>query len=94
MKVIGLQPLIYPGIFCSAGINGIEAAYYLYNALRAVEEKWNSDEERKAYPLSKEFSHYKHPINFNLVRTSFNPFSIYQPSHCPASPREFLAFRE
>ncbi len=52
----------------SAGINGIEAAYYLYDALRKVEAKWNTEEERKACPQSKPYDSNPHPINFNLVR--------------------------
>ena len=52
----------------SAGINGIEAAYYLYDALRNVEAKWNTEEERKACPQSKPYDSNPPPINFNLVR--------------------------
>ncbi|KAL6075684.1 ArgE/DapE family deacylase [Balamuthia mandrillaris] len=47
----------------SAGINGIEAAYYLYGELKQVEERWNSAEERAKHPV---YSHIAHPINFNL----------------------------
>ncbi len=53
----------------SAGVNGIEAAYFLYDALRKVEEKWNSEEERSACP---QYNNFKHPINFNLVKSLFS----------------------
>eukprot|EP01112_Ceratiomyxa_fruticulosa_P022498 TRINITY_DN824_c0_g1_i2.p1 TRINITY_DN824_c0_g1~~TRINITY_DN824_c0_g1_i2.p1 ORF type:complete len:424 (-),score=97.62 TRINITY_DN824_c0_g1_i2:158-1429(-) len=44
----------------SAGINAIEATYYLFNALKELEEKWNNLERPEVYKK------FKHPINFNL----------------------------
>lgn len=45
----------------SAGINALEAAYYLVHSLKDLEESWNAPERRPA--LWKDF---KHPVNFNF----------------------------
>lgn len=45
----------------SAGINALDAAYYLVQSLKDLEEKWNEPERRPA--LWKDF---KHPVNFNF----------------------------
>jgi acetylornithine deacetylase len=45
----------------SAGINALDAAYYLVSSLKSLEEKWNLPEYRPE--LWKDF---KHPINFNF----------------------------
>jgi len=47
----------------SAGVSGIEAAQFLYDAMRKLEVEWNSEEQRSAHP---EYAAFKHPINFNL----------------------------
>lgn len=45
----------------SAGINALDAAYYLVQSLKGLEESWNAPERRPA--LWKDF---KHPVNFNF----------------------------
>jgi len=45
----------------SAGINALDAAYYLVQSVKTLEEKWNAPKMRPA--LWKDF---KHPINFNF----------------------------
>jgi acetylornithine deacetylase len=71
----------------SAGINGIEAAYYLYDALRKVEEKWNTEEERKAHPQSKPYDSNKHPINFNLGVIHGGEWASSVPTECKFEAR-------
>lgn len=46
----------------SAGINAIEAAFYLYQSLKELEELWNKEKEE-----TKNYKDFKHPINFNIV---------------------------
>lgn len=59
----------------SAGINALDAAYYLVQSLKSLEEKWNEPERRPA--LWKDF---KHPINFNFGTISGGEW----PSSVPA----------
>jgi acetylornithine deacetylase len=71
----------------SAGINGIEAAYYLYDALRKVEAKWNTEEERKACPQSKPYDSNPHPINFNLGVIHGGEWASSVPTECKFEAR-------
>ena len=59
----------------SAGINALDAAYYLVQSLKTLEDKWNEPERRPA--LWKDF---KHPINFNFGTISGGEW----PSSVPA----------
>lgn len=59
----------------SAGINALDAAYYLVQSLKNLEESWNAPEMRP--PLWKDF---KHPINFNFGTISGGEW----PSSVPA----------
>jgi acetylornithine deacetylase len=45
----------------SAGINAIEAAYALFDALRGLEAEWNEPTHRHAL-----YRDHAHPVNFNL----------------------------
>lgn len=47
----------------SAGINAIEAAYALFDALRGLEAEWNDPEHRHDL-----YRDHAHPVNFNLGR--------------------------
>ncbi|MDR6289120.1 acetylornithine deacetylase [Inquilinus ginsengisoli] len=47
----------------SAGINAIEAAYALFDALRGLEAEWNEPAHRHAL-----YRDHVHPVNFNLGR--------------------------
>lgn len=47
----------------SAGINAIEAAYSLFDALRGLEAEWNEPAHRHAL-----YRDHAHPVNFNLGR--------------------------
>jgi len=45
----------------SAGINAIEAGYKLYDAIRTIEDEWNSPSV-----LPSAYNNMKHPVNTNL----------------------------
>ncbi|MQX36131.1 M20 family metallopeptidase [Roseospira navarrensis] len=47
----------------SAGLNAIEAAYRLFDALHPLEAAWNAPDHR--HPL---YADHAHPVNFNLGR--------------------------
>jgi len=70
----------------SAGINGIEAAYYLYDALKKVEERWNSKEERSLYQ-SQPYDSNPHPINFNLGVIHGGEWASSVPTECKFETR-------
>ncbi len=61
----------------SAGINAIEAAFHLVQALKALEERWNAPKRR--HPA---YADHTHPINFNLgvIRGGEWPSSV--PTEC------------
>ena len=61
----------------SAGINAIEAAFHIVQALKALEEHWNAPHAR--HPA---YADDKHPINFNLgvMRGGEWPSSV--PTEC------------
>ncbi len=62
----------------AAGINAIEAAYELFDALRALEGEWNKAENRHAC-----FHGHNHPVNFNLGKVSGGDWASTVP--CAAS---------
>lgn len=59
----------------SAGINALDAAYYLVQSLKSLEEEWNEPERRPELWRS-----FKHPINFNFGTISGGEW----PSSVPA----------
>lgn len=62
----------------SAGINAIEAAYAVFEALKAVEEEWNLPENR--HP---QYCDHAHPVNFNLGKLTGGDWASTVP--CSAS---------
>jgi acetylornithine deacetylase len=59
----------------SAGTNAIEAAYYLYDALRTLETKWNQHK----HPA---YENIQHPINFNLGIINGGDWQSSVPAEC------------
>jgi len=62
----------------SAGINAIEAAYAVFEALKVVETEWNQPENR--HPL---YCDHNHPVNFNLGKLTGGDWASTVP--CSAS---------
>lgn len=61
----------------SAGVNAIEAAFYLVEALKALEAEWNAPERR--HPAYAELAH---PINFNLGVIEGGEWPSSVPTEC------------
>jgi acetylornithine deacetylase len=61
----------------SAGINAIEAAFELVQALKALEEQWNDDEVRH-----ESYEGAKHPVNFNLGVIQGGEWPSSVPTEC------------
>ena len=66
----------------SAGINAIEAAFYIYNQLKVLESQWNLAENR--HPS---FSQHEHPVNFNLGKINGGDWASTVPTHCDMDVR-------
>jgi acetylornithine deacetylase len=68
-----------------SGFNAIDAAYFVMNKLRRVEERWNSQKNEHQY-----FQNLDHPINFNLgtIRGGDWPSSV--PAWCEIEVRASL----
>ena len=61
----------------AAGINAIEAAYYLFENLKVLEAQWNLDENKHA-----SFKDHTHPVNFNLGKINGGDWASTVPTQC------------
>ena len=61
----------------AAGINAIEAAYYLFENLKQLEAQWNLPQNRH-----KDFSSHSHPVNFNLGKIQGGDWASTVPTQC------------
>ena len=61
----------------SAGVNAIEAAFELVQALKRLEESWNADELRHGH-----YSDARHPVNFNLGVIEGGEWPSSVPTEC------------
>ena len=66
----------------SSGANAIEATFYLFQALKQLEEEWNSRNQSYRY-----FEALDHPINFNLGKIEGGDWASSVPSWCTADIR-------
>ena len=64
------------------GANAIEATFYLFQALKQLEEEWNSRNQSHRY-----FEALDHPINFNLGKIEGGDWASSVPSWCTADIR-------
>ena len=61
----------------AAGINAIEAAYYLFEKLKTLEAQWNLPENK--HP---DFDAHSHPVNFNLGQINGGDWTSTVPTEC------------
>ena len=61
----------------AAGINAIEAAYYIFENLKVLEAQWNLPENK--HP---EFDSHAHPVNFNLGQINGGDWTSTVPTEC------------
>jgi acetylornithine deacetylase len=63
-----------------SGVNSIEAAFLLFQGLKALEEEWNA----RRHPA---FAEHPHPININLGRIQSGEWTSSVPTRCVMSIR-------
>jgi len=61
----------------SAGVNAIEAAYQIFNALRELEKEYNKTEN-----LPDDYKNINHPVNINLGKLQGGEWPSSVPSEC------------
>ncbi|MGE2730773.1 ArgE/DapE family deacylase [Mycolicibacterium vaccae] len=61
----------------SAGFNAIDAAYFVVEKLRELEERWNAEKDRHRY-----FEDLEHPINLNVGKIQGGDWNSSVPAWC------------
>ena len=66
----------------AAGINAIEAAYYLFDNLKELEAQWNLPQNKHV-----DFTSHAHPVNFNLGQIKGGDWTSTVPTECEMNIR-------